>query len=103
MTSTDVRVGGVRNEVDYQKLGLALLIDPALCWSFVPPSGRRLIVTAQPMSIGRRRSNTAPASQKLCGHLTSRFPNLFLRKMCPGTHPLMMGCQNEVVADPSPP
>ena len=48
MTSTNERVGGVSKEVDYQKLGPALLIAPVSCWLSVLLVGLLPTVTASP-------------------------------------------------------
>jgi hypothetical protein len=78
MTSTNVRIGGVRKEVDYQKLGPALLIASSLVlairtarWPATHSDG------LADVDWQKEVEHSARVAKVMLTHLTSRFPNLF--------------------------
>jgi hypothetical protein len=79
MTSTNGRIGGVRKEVDYQKLGPALLIASSLVlavrtarWPATHSEG------LADMDWQKEVEHSARIAKAMLSHLTSHFPNLFL-------------------------
>jgi hypothetical protein len=81
MTSTNGRVGGVRKEVDYQKLGPALLIASSLVlavrtarWPTTHSNG------LADVDWQKEVEHSARIAKAMLTHLTSRFPNIFLTK-----------------------
>jgi hypothetical protein len=84
MTSTNGRVGGVRKEVDYQKLGPALLIAASLVlairtarWTAIHSDGLAEVDWQKEVE------HSARVAKAMLTHLTSRFPNLFFTKDAP--------------------
>ena len=84
MTSANRHVGGVRKEVDYQKLGPALLIASSLVlavrtarWPATHSEG--LADTDWQKEV----EHSARIAKAMLTHLTSRFPNLFLLQNVP--------------------
>lgn len=78
MTSIKGRVGGFRKEVDYQKLGPALLIASSLVlairtarWPTTHSDG------LADMDWHKEVEHSARVAKAMLTHLTSRFPNLF--------------------------
>lgn len=78
MTSTNGRIGGVRKEVDYQKLGPALLIASSLVlavrtarWPATYSEGLAEVDWQKEVE------HSARIAKAMLTHLTSRFPNLF--------------------------
>jgi hypothetical protein len=85
MTSTNERIGGVREEVDYQKLGPALLIASSLVlavrtarWPATHSEG------LADMDWQKEVEHSARVTKAMLTHLTSRFPGLFSPKRSPG-------------------
>lgn len=78
MTSTNGRVGGVRKEVDYQKLGPALLIASSLVLAVRtarwPPTHSDGLAE---VDWEREVEHSARIAKVMLTHLTSRFSNLF--------------------------
>jgi hypothetical protein len=88
MTSTNGRVGGVRKEVDYQKLGPALLIASSLVlavrtarWPATHSEGLAAVDWQKEVE------HSARITKAMLTHLTSRFPNLFCSKEIPWYEP----------------
>jgi hypothetical protein len=84
MTSTSGRVGGVRKEVDDQKLGPALLIASSLVlairtarWPAIHSDG------LADVDWQKEVEHSARVARAMLTHLTSRFPNLFTAKDVP--------------------
>lgn len=84
MTSTNGRVGGVRKEVDYQKLGPALLIASSLVlairtarWPATHSDG------LADVDWQKEVEHSARVAKVMLTHLTSRFPNLFFLRDMP--------------------
>ena len=84
MTSTNGRVGGVRKEVDYQKLGPALLIASSLVlairtarWPATHSDG------LADVDWQKEVEHSARVAKVMLTHLTSRFPNLFFSRDVP--------------------
>lgn len=84
MTSTNGRVGGIRKEVDYQKLGPALLIASSLVlairtsrWEATHSDGLAEVDWQKEVE------HSARVAKTMLTHLTSRFPNLFFSKDVP--------------------
>jgi hypothetical protein len=84
MTSTNGRVGGTRKEVDYQKLGPALLIASSLVlavrtarWPTTHSDGLAEVDWQKEVE------HSARVAKAMLTHLTSRFPNLFISKEMP--------------------
>ena len=84
MTSTNGRIGGVRKEVDYQKLGPALLIASSLVlavrtarWPATHSEG------LADVDWQKEVEHSACVARTMLTHLTSRFPNLFTAKDVP--------------------
>lgn len=84
MTSTNGRIGGVRKEVDYQKLGPALLIASSLVLAVrtarwpATHSDRLADVDWH-----KEVEHSARIAKVMLTHLTSRYPNLFSSKEVP--------------------
>lgn len=104
MTSTnpDARVGGVRREVDHQKLGPALLIASSMVlairtarWS--PTHGDGLAHVEWDTEV----DHSVRIAKMVFSHLTSRCPELFRGKTCPGMWPPMMKCPNSMRTQPN--
>jgi hypothetical protein len=84
MTSTSGRIGGVRKEVDYQKLGPALLIASSLVlairtarWPATHSEG------LADVDWQKETEHSARVARAMLTHLTSRFPNLFSTRDVP--------------------
>lgn len=84
MTSTNGRVGGVRKEVDYQKLGPALLIASSLVlairtarWPSTHSDGLADVDWQKEVEHSARVAKAMPT------HLTTRFPTLFSSRDVP--------------------
>lgn len=84
MTSTNRRIGGVRKEVDYQKLGSALLIASSLVlavrtarWPATHSDG------LADVDWQKEVEHSARIAKIMLTHLTSRFPNLFFSRDVP--------------------
>lgn len=84
MTSTNGRVGGVRKEIDYQKLGPALLIASSLVlairtarWPATHSDG------LADVDWQKEIEHSARIAKVMLTHLTSRFPNLFSSRDVP--------------------
>lgn len=84
MTSTNARVGGVRKEVDYQKMGPALLIASSLVlairtarWPVTHSDGLADVEWQKEIE------HSARIAKAMMTHLTSRFPNLFASQDVP--------------------
>lgn len=84
MTSTSARVGGVRKEVEYQKLGPALLIASSLVlairtarWPATHSDG------LADVDWQKEIEHSARIAKAMMSHLTSRFPNLFVSQDAP--------------------
>jgi hypothetical protein len=71
MTSTSGRIGGVRKEVDYQKLGPALLIAATHSEGLADVDWQK------------ETEHSARVARAMLTHLTSRFPNLFSTRDVP--------------------
>lgn len=84
MTSTNGRVGGVRKEVDYQKLGPALLIASSLVLAVRtarwPPTHSDGLAD---VDWQKEVEHSARIAKAMLTHLTSRFPNLFYPRDVP--------------------
>jgi hypothetical protein len=84
MTSTNGRVGGVRKEVDYQKLGPALLIASSLVLAVRtarwPPTHSDGLAD---VDWQKEVEHSARIAKAMLTHLTSRFPNLFTSRDVP--------------------
>lgn len=81
MTSTNGRIGGIRKEVNYQKLGPALLIASSLVlavrtarWPTTHSEG------LADVDWQKEVEHSARIAKAMLSHLTSRFPNLFLTR-----------------------
>lgn len=84
MTSTNGRIGGVRKEVDYQKLGSALLVASSLIlairtarWPATHSDGLADIDWQKEIE------HSARVGRAMLSHLTSRFPSLFCSRDVP--------------------
>ena len=84
MTSTNGRVGGIRKEVDYQKLGPALLIAASLVlairtarWPATHSDG------LADMEWQKEVEHSARVARAMLTHLTSLFPSLFSSRDVP--------------------
>jgi hypothetical protein len=84
MTSTNGHIGGVRKEVDFQKLGPALLIASSLVlavrtarWSATHSEG------LADVDWQKEVEHSARVAKAMLTHLTSRFPNLFFSRDVP--------------------
>ena len=84
MTSTNGRVGGVRKEIGYQKLGPALLIASSLVlairtarWPATHSDG------LADVDWQKEIEHSARIAKVMLTHLTSRFPNLFSSRDVP--------------------
>ena len=84
MTSTNGSIGGMRKEVDYQKLGPALLIASSLVlairtarWPATHSDG--LADVDWQIEV----EHSARIAKAMLTHLTSRFPNLFSSRDVP--------------------
>ncbi len=84
MTSTNRSVGGVRKEVDYQKLGPALLIASSLMlairtarWPATHSDGLANVDWQKEVE------HSARIAKVMLTHLTTRFPGLFFAKDVP--------------------
>lgn len=84
MTSTNGRIGGVRREVDYQKLGPALLIASSLMlavrtarWPTTHSDG------LADVDWQKEIEHSARVAKTMLTHLTSRFPHLFSSRDVP--------------------
>jgi hypothetical protein len=84
MTSTNGRLGGVRKEVDYQKLGPALLIASSLVlavrtarWPATHSEG------LADVDWQKEVEHSARIAKAMLAHLTSRFPSLFCSRDAP--------------------
>ena len=84
MISTNVCIGGVRKEIDYQKLGPALLIASSLVlairtakWPATHSDG------LADVDWQREVEHSARVAKLMLTHLTSRFPNLFTSRDAP--------------------
>jgi hypothetical protein len=84
MTSTNGRIGGVRKEVDYQKLGPALLIASSLVLAV--RTARRPITHSDGLADvdwQKEVEHSARIAKDMLTHLISRFPSLFSSKDVP--------------------
>lgn len=84
MTSTSGRIGGIRKEVDYQKLGPALLVASSLVlairtarWPVIHGDGLAEVDWQKEVEHSARIAKT------MLTHLTSRFPTLFTSRDVP--------------------
>lgn len=84
MTSTKAPIGGIRKEVDFQKLGPALLIASSLVlairtarWPATHSDG------LADADLQKEIEHSARISRAMLAHLTSRFPGLFGSKDIP--------------------
>ena len=84
MTSTNGHFGGVRKEVDYQKLGPALLIAASLVlavrtarWPATHSDG------LADVELRKEVEHSARIAKAMLTHLTSRFPDLFRSRDVP--------------------
>ena len=84
MTSTNGCVGGISKEVDYQKLGPALLIASSLVlairtarWSATHSDG------LADVDWQKEVEHSARVGKMMLTHLISRFPNLFTSRDVP--------------------
>jgi hypothetical protein len=84
MISTNGRVGGIRKEVDYQKLDPALLIASGLVlavrtarWPTTHSDG------LADADWQKEVEHSARVAKAMLTHLTARFPNLFSLKDMP--------------------
>ena len=84
MTSTNGRVGGVRKDVDYQRLGPALLIASSLVlairtarWPVTHSDG------LADVDWQKEVEHSARVAKTMLTHLVSRFPNLFVSRDVP--------------------
>jgi hypothetical protein len=84
MTSTKGQIGGVRSEVDYQKLGPALLIAASLVlairtarWPATHSDGLAEVDWQKEVE------HSARVAKVMLTHLTSRFPSLFTSRSVP--------------------
>ncbi len=84
MTSTNGRVGGVRKEVDYQKLGPPLLIASSLVLAV--RTARRPATFSDGLADvdwQKEVEHSARIAKAMLTHLTSRFPDLFCTRDVP--------------------
>lgn len=86
MTSTNGRIGGIRSEVDYQKLGPALLIAASLVrairtarWPATHSDGLAEVDWQKEVEY------TARVAKAMLTHVTHRFPVSSHREMCLST------------------
>lgn len=84
MTSTNGRIGGIRKEVDYQKLGPALVVAARLVlavrtarWPATHSDG------LADVDWQKEIEHSARIAKVMLTHLTSRFSSLFLSKDVP--------------------
>lgn len=84
MTSTNGRIGGIRKEVDYQKLGPALVVAASLVlavrtarWPATHSDGLAEVDWQKEIE------HSARIAKVMLTHLTSRFSSLFLSKDVP--------------------
>jgi hypothetical protein len=84
MTSTSGRVGGSRKEVDFQKLGPALVISASLVlairtarWPATHSDGLAEVDWQKEIE------HSARIAKAMLTHLTSRFPDLFSSRDVP--------------------
>lgn len=88
MTSTNGCVGGVRKEVDYQKLGPALLIASSLVLAVRtarwPPTHTDGLADVDWQN---EIEHSARIAKAMLTHITSRFPNLFSSRDVPWYQP----------------
>lgn len=84
MTSTNGRVGGVRKEVDYQKLGPALLIASSLVLAVRtarwPPTHSDGLAE---VDWEKEVEHSVRIGRLVLSHLTTRYPDLFQSKQVP--------------------
>jgi hypothetical protein len=84
MTSTNQRLGGIRKEVDYRKLGPALLIASSLVLAIRtarwPPTHSDGLADVE---WEKELEHSARIAKAMLTHITSRFPNLFSAKDVP--------------------
>jgi hypothetical protein len=84
MTSTNGRVGGVRKEIDYQKLGPALLIASSLV--LAARTARWLATHSDGLADvdwQKEMEHSARVAKAILTLLTSRFSNLFTSREVP--------------------
>jgi AraC-type transcriptional regulator N-terminus len=83
-TSIGPKVGGYRREVDYQKLGLALLIASSLILAIRtakwPPTHSDGLSTVE---LDKEVEHSARIAKIVLSHLTVRYPELFQMKDMP--------------------
>jgi hypothetical protein len=84
MTSTNGHVGGTRKEVDFQKLGPALMIAASLVlavrtarWPATHSDG------LADVDWQKEVEHSARVAKAMLTHLTTRFPNLFSSRDVP--------------------
>ena len=84
MTSTNTKVGGFREDVDYEKLGPALLIASSLVlavrtarWPATHSDG------LADVDWQKEVEHSARIAKTMLTHLTSRYPHLFRVKNVP--------------------
>lgn len=84
MTSTNARVGGVRKEVDSQKLGPALLIASSLVLAIRtarwPATSDEALAN---VDWQKEVEHSGHIAKTMLSHLISRYPSLFLLKDVP--------------------